>query len=796
MLLAANMKHFLPFVVFAFLLSPARAEPREAEQRITLRVQGLPNSASNEPRAVAGRRVLAEFRRLYPHVDLVPAEGLQIPNMALESVTVMMVIGDIAPDVIRMNFRSIDSFVRQGIVAPLDEFFQQNPGLKQQTWDRIPPQIQPVLLRPSPLNKKHIYGLPDSLLVMGLFYNKELFRMAGLPDRPPRDWNELADFASKIRSLGPDYNGLTLISGSAASWNLMNFLWSAGAEAVVETGPDEWRAAFNSPEAVEAYLFYYRLVEAERSAIRVSRGAEKNFDQAKIGMRFDYVGDTIDDESGRWGFGPVPAGPTGLIGSEINAGIYGIFSGIQDPKKRRAAFDYIRFLTGNEAEKITVQTYVDLGYAASMNPVLLRRHGLDSELIMVPPGLEDSLQRAMANGKPEPYGKNCNLVYAEMTNPLDRILLSRPIAEAWQAGRMDEVRRLAQEILNEAVTKTNERMLEYVPPEDMRTRRLVAAAAVVVTFFAFIGVILYVFKAFSQSVDRMSRPVRSRSVVPWIFLIPALLLILVWSYLPVVRGTIIAFLDFNILLSSRFVGLDNFANALFDRTFWNAMVATLHYAAWTLTLGFFTPILLAYMLHIIPKQKVLFRTLYYLPSVISGTAVFFLWFELFSANGVFNQILRLVGFPAYRAWMDDPSLAMLTCILPTLWAGAGPGCLIYLAALKTVPEEQFEAAELDGAGFLGKSVHVIFPALKMLILINFVGAVAAAFHSSSNILIMTGGGPNGATEVMSLFIFFEAFTRLRFGPATAVAWIVGSMLVGVTIIQLKRLSRMEFKTAK
>lgn len=485
-----------------------------------------------------------------------------------------------------------------------------------------------------------------------------------------------------------------------------------------------------------------------------------------------------------------------MTGSEINAGIFGIFSGIQDPKKRRAAFDYIRFITGEKAEEITVKTFVELGYASSMNPILLRRHGLDGELILIPAGFEESLRQAMANGKPEPYGKNCNLVYAEMTNPLDRILLSRPIAEAWKAGDMGEVRRLAQDILDTAVAKTNERMLDYVPPEEMRTRRLVAAAVVVFSFFAFVGVIFYVFKAFSQSVDRMSRPVRSRTILPWVFLVPALGLILVWSYLPVVRGTIIAFLDFNILLSSRFVGLDNFANALFDRTFWNAMVATLHYAAWTLTLGFFTPILLAYMLHIIPKQKILFRTLYYLPSVISGTAVFFLWFELFSANGVFNQLLRLVGVPAYRAWMDDPSLAMLTCILPSLWAGAGPGCLIYLAALKTVPEEQFEAAELDGAGFMGKTVHVIFPCLKMLILINFVGAVAAAFHSSSNILIMTGGGPNGATEVMSLFIFFEAFTRLRFGPATAVAWIVGSMLVGLTIIQLKRLSRMEFKTAK
>jgi ABC-type sugar transport system permease subunit len=339
-------------------------------------------------------------------------------------------------------------------------------------------------------------------------------------------------------------------------------------------------------------------------------------------------------------------------------------------------------------------------------------------------------------------------------------------------------------------------MLEYVPPEEMRIRRIVGAVVAAASILGFAGVIAYVFKAFSKTADMTSRPVRSRSFLPWLFLAPALGLILVWSYLPVASGTVIAFLKFNVLLDSTFVGLDNFANALFDQTFWNAMFATLHYAGWTLTLGFAAPILLAYVLHLIPKQKVFFRTLYYLPSVISGTAVFFLWFELFSANGIFNQALAWMGIESVRAWTEEPRLAMLTCILPSLWAGTGPGCLIYLAALKTIPEEQFEAAEIDGAGFLSKTRNVVFPGLKALILINFVGAIAAAFHSSGSILIMTGGGPNGMTEVMSLFIFFEAFTRLRMGPATAMAWILASMLIGVTVLQLKRLSQVEFKGGK
>ncbi len=792
---------FLPFsgrILWLAMMWLLIAAPLFASEKVTLRVQGLPNPTAMTPDAIAGRRVISEFQRIHPDVELASAEGLRIPNLVSESVTIMMILGGTAPDIIRMNFRSIDSFVRQGIIAPLDDYIHGEPDGGREIMEAIPAQIKPVLTRHSPLDpaKTHLYGLPGDLMVVGLFYNRELFREAGLPDRGPKDWDEMAAFAKRISSLGKEYHGLFLVAGANASWSLMNFLWSAGGEAVESASGDTWRAVFNSRHAVEAYRFYYQLSEVDRSVVRSNWGAFSRI-QKRTGMMFNYVGSSttnVDPEI--WGMAAVPLGPSGKRGSEINASIYGIFSGITDPKVKQAAYDYIRFITGPEAERIKVNAYVEAGQASAVNPALLDQYGFEDHLAMVSPKLVEEYREAMRNGKPEPYGKNCTLVYKEMSDPLDRILLSRSIAAHWKAGDQEAVRKEIQGILDIAVARTNERMLEYVPPAEMRIRRIVGAVAAVAAGLGFIGVFAYVFKAFSRTAEMTSRPVRSRTILPWLFLFPALGLILVWSYFPVISGTVIAFLKFNVLLDSSFVGLDNFANALFDRTYWNAILATLHYALWMLTAGFAAPILLAYVLHLIPKHKVLFRTLYYLPSVISGTAVFFLWFELFSAEGVFNQLLGLVGIQTSRAWTENPNLAMLTCILPTLWAGTGPGCLIYLAALKTIPEEQFEAAEIDGAGFLGKTRNVVFPGLKALILINFVGAVAAAFHSSGNILIMTGGGPNGMTEVMSLFIFFEAFTRLRMGPATAMAWILASMLIGVTVMQLKRLSQVEFKTAK
>jgi multiple sugar transport system permease protein len=146
----------------------------------------------------------------------------------------------------------------------------------------------------------------------------------------------------------------------------------------------------------------------------------------------------------------------------------------------------------------------------------------------------------------------------------------------------------------------------------------------------------------------------------------------------------------------------------------------------------------------------------------------------------------------YR-WLESPDTAMLGCVLPMVWAGIGPGCLIYLAALLSIPDDMYEVADIDGATFIDKILFVVFPMLRVLLVINFVGVfIHSWLHASANILAMTGGA--SGTEVADLHIFYKAFMFLRFGPATAMAWVLGFMLIGFTIYQLQILSRIEFKT--
>lgn len=135
---------------------------------------------------------------------------------------------------------------------------------------------------------------------------------------------------------------------------------------------------------------------------------------------------------------------------------------------------------------------------------------------------------------------------------------------------------------------------------------------------------------------------------------------------------------------------------------------------------------------------------------------------------------------------------MLCCVLPMIWAGMGPGCLIYLAALKGIAEDYYEAADMDGATFIDKILFIILPMLKPLLIINFVGvSIASWYGAEGNILAMTGGAAD--TEVVGLHIFYKAFTFLNFGEATAMAWLLGFMLIGFTVYQLRILSRIEFR---
>jgi multiple sugar transport system permease protein len=584
----------------------------------------------------------------------------------------------------------------------------------------------------------------------------------------------------------------------------------------------------------------------------------------KIAMYFGaldekYFATTTDPELE--GFGPIPAGPNGVQGNELNATMTGIYAGLEnDPVRREAAWNYIWFYDGPEARKIRAEVYVESGAGRYLSSKLLKEAGYPEYIRQIPKGWEAAQAKAVETGVPEPYGRNCQQVYRFLSEAVDQIRTDAETTAAIQSHDVERAKTRIRQILKTRVASSNEKMLNIITPEQRTFRNRVASLVGILILIAFAYTFYTVFKAFGRNqiaavpearpapppgwsgfpqriffqylgMGRAHRehPVHASRRGHWqidrykwayLVLLPALGSILLWAYYPLARGTVMAFQDYNVRGFSTWVGMDNFANVLFDAEFWHAMWTSVKYAGLYLLFGFFTPIILAFLLTEVPRGKIFFRTLYYLPAVLSGAVVIFLWKGFYGRYGLINQFLNLfvsalnnIGYwlsqwlpltgdpiaPFNKPWLDSPQFALFFCLLPTIWAGMGPGCLIYLAALKTVPDEFYEAAEIDGAGIWSKLRHVSIPGIRGLIAINFIGALIGTIHGGSEmVLAMTGGGPYtpyGATEVIGLHIFWQSFGYLRFGAATAMAWILGAMLIGFTVLQLKRLSRMEFRRA-
>jgi multiple sugar transport system permease protein len=343
-------------------------------------------------------------------------------------------------------------------------------------------------------------------------------------------------------------------------------------------------------------------------------------------------------------------------------------------------------------------------------------------------------------------------------------------------------------------------MIGVISPEERRKRNSVALIVGICMFTAFFFVLRKVWLIFTPKAEA-GIPQKGgwqfwKYRWAYIILLPAIASVLLWNYFPMFRGSVMAFQDYRVVGESKFTGLQNLADVLWDPVWWSSLGRTLYYMALMLGLGFWTPIVLAVLLAEVSHAKVLYRTLYYLPAVLTGMVVIYLWKLFFDPSdiGMLNMLLAKVGIDKL-AWLDNERLAMFCCVLPTVWAGMGPGCLLYLAALKSVPDDLYEAADIDGCGFFKKTWYITLPTLKGLIIIQFIGAFIGASQSTGLILVMTFGGPNEATKVAGLHIFDKAYLMLRFGTAVTMAWMLGVVMLGFTVIQLRRLSRMEFTTA-
>ncbi len=745
----------------------------------------------------------------------------------------MAYAGGTAPDVVYVNLRQLRNYASQGFLRPLGDLIAQNPD----TLDRVQARIKERLT----IDGK-IYSVPYAQYVQALYYRKDLFRAAGLnPNQPPKDWDEFYTYAQKLTDPQKGQYGFTFEQGSE-SYYWINFLWQAGGDISAKDAMGKELAAFNTPEGIDALQFYRKLLlgtypgkdgKTQTGVANRTSTRKADISAGKIGMWFAYQSDDVanmnqfDLNPSLLGVAAMPKGPTGISGNEINAGMWGINAAVKDPEKLAACWQFIRYMASEEAAKIRCTAYVENGLAQLVNPNELQRWGYDEYITPIQRPWMEASKSLFASGKPEPNGPNMAFIYNLMNEPLDQAILYP--------------KRDAKQILDASVAKINTKLLNYTPPAELAKQRAIAYVifgAIVLGVTVLVGRTIHA--ALRVAKLRSSSPLSPRPFPPsegekgetdagdaslpgtpsgspfspseggkgrgdrgainwrvhlsaWAFMLPAVLSIAVWAYLPLLRGLVMAFQDVQILGNSRFVGLDNFIEAAGQETFRIGMKNAFLFTAYLLTLGFFLPVVIALLLNEIPKGKTFFRVLYYLPAVTTSVVTAMLFRQFFdpSPNGLANTLIGVMGWEPLK-WLQDPALAMFSVVVPIVWASAGPGSVIYLAALQSIPDEMYEAADLDGAGFWTKIFRVTLPTLSPLLIINLVGATVAAFKIMEPVLVQTGGGPDYATHTVGLEIWQNAFIYLKFGYATAAALIMGSLLIGLTMYQLRVLQNVRF----
>jgi len=235
------------------------------------------------------------------------------------------------------------------------------------------------------------------------------------------------------------------------------------------------------------------------------------------------------------------------------------------------------------------------------------------------------------------------------------------------------------------------------------------------------------------------------------------------------------------------VGWENYHQLLTDDPrFIKALSNTAWYVAGAVPLGTLNALALALLLNQEVKGQAVFRTLFYLPSVVSGVATATIWLWLFNPSfGPVNLALSRLGVPPERlpGWLTDPQWALSVFVFMSLW-GVGNAMLIYLAGLQGVPTHLYEAADLDGANAWVRFRHVTLPQLTPTLLFNLIMGVIGSFQTFTQSFIMTGGGPKDATLFLVLYLYQKAFQQFQMGYASAMAWILFVIVMALTLLLL------------
>ena len=286
----------------------------------------------------------------------------------------------------------------------------------------------------------------------------------------------------------------------------------------------------------------------------------------------------------------------------------------------------------------------------------------------------------------------------------------------------------------------------------------------------------------TATTKKIKSPMRKREA-KWfyIFILPWILGFFLFTFFPMAMSAVLSFMKWDYVQAPRFVGWENFITLFHDDVFYKSLQVTIIYAVFSVPLSLLVSFIFALLLNTGIKGLSVYRTLFYLPSLVSGAAASILWMWMFNPEfGVINTILGYFGIDG-PGWIYDKNWALPALIIMSLW-GVGGSMLIYLSGLQGIPTELYEAAKIDGAGKATTLCNITIPMMTPVIFYNLIMGIIGSLQTFTQAFVMTDGGPNYSTYFYVLYLYKNAFKNFKIGYASAQAWILFFIILALTAL--------------
>ncbi len=725
------------------------------------------------------------------------------------------VAGGMPPDVIWFDRYAVAEWAARGAFLPLDDFIARD---KAAGLDEIPcaERFYKSCWDEACYNGK-VYGIPTSVDDRALLYNKDLLKRAGLVDgngqaRPPRDWDELKAYAVKLTER--DARGELKVVGFAPqfgnSWLYM-YGWMAGGEFM---SPDGTRCTLNSPRIVEALRYMTDVYDAIGGYAKVQafqagfQGGELDpFIQGKIAMKIDgswqvpflaAYGRDLD-----FGVAPPPLPRHEIAKGRRTVSWNGGWSYAipANALHKQAAWDFIRFMTGRRAFLIWIESEREIAeaqgrlYIPRQLPVKKLNEYVFDKYVYSNPRVPENIKaacrvfnRLLPDARYRPVTPVGQLLWNEHVTAMEAALYHRLSPKA-ALGRGTAV-----------VQRELDRILHPVAGRPIRWKWFFVVYALLLVAA---GLTVYAWDTrprFRRRLGRMLglRRQAVRGVVEgagggylrgqwragWLCAAPWIVGFIIFGGGPMLFSLLISFCDYDILNPPKFIGLHSYRWMFaHDRLFWLSFRNTL-FMTLGVPLNMAAGLAVALLLNLKIRGMAVWRTFFYLPAIVPMVAASILWIWIFNPQGgLINLALQAIGLKG-PLWLQSPLWSKPAIIVMGLW-GAGSSMIIWLAGLKGINEQLYEAAALDGANAWQRFRFITIPQLTPYIFFNLVMGMIGTFQIFGQAFIMTQGGPDNSTLFYVYHLFNNAFRYGNMGYAAAMAWVLFVVVLGVTFVQLR-----------